>query len=112
MAKDEPIAQTFAVPTPQVWEAVRATIASLSYKDVQENREAGTIEFRTGMSMWSWQGQNMAATVRDLGHGQTEVALTGSLALKVQVSSWGERKRIAKKVLAGVQRHLATPVSN
>ena len=59
MAKDEPITQTFAVPTPQVWEALRATIASLSYKDVQENAQAQTIEFRTGMSMWSWQGQNM-----------------------------------------------------
>jgi hypothetical protein len=112
MANDEPIIQTFAVPTPQVWDALRATIASLSYKDVQEDAEARSIDFRTGMSLWSWQGQNMTATVRDIGAGQTEVAVTGNLALKVQVTSWGEKKRIAKKVLAGVQQHLATPVSN
>ena len=112
MAKDEPISQTFAVPTPQVWEALRATIAGLSYKDVQEDAQQGVINFRTGMSLWSWQGQSMTATVRDLGNGQTEVALTGNLALKVQVTSWGEKKRIAKKVLAGVSQHLATPVSN
>jgi len=110
MAK-EPIEQTFASSREQVWEALRATLGELNYKDVNEDPAAGTIEFRTGLSLWSWQGQQMTATVRDSEPNATVVSLAGGLALKVQVTSWGEKKRIAKKVLAGVERRVGAPAA-
>jgi hypothetical protein len=91
-----------------VWDALRQTIADLRYKDVRENPSAGTIEFRTGLSLWSWRGQQMTATVRDAGPGMAQLSLTGGVALKVQLTSWGEKKRIAAKVLAEVERRVTT----
>jgi hypothetical protein len=106
MAK-EPVEQTFAATREQAWSALRAVIAELNYKDVVENPSAGTIEFRTGLSWSSWQGQQMTATIREAGPNATQVSLTGGVALKVQVTSWGEKKRIAAKVLAGIESKLA-----
>jgi hypothetical protein len=104
---DQAISERYDASAEQVWEALRQTIAELKYKDVNENHAAGTIEFRTGLSFWSWQGQQMTATVRPAQYGDaTELSLTGGLALKVQLTSWGEKKRIARKVLAGVTRRL------
>lgn len=107
----ESIDQTFSVGRDQVWEALRATVGDLNYKDVREDPSAGTIEFRTGLSIWSWRGQQMTATVVDAGPNNATLALTGGLALKLQATSWGEKKRIAKKVLAGVEQRLGTPVA-
>jgi hypothetical protein len=107
----ESIDQNFAAGREQVWDALRATIADLNYKDVREDPAAGTIEFRTGLSIWSWRGQEMTATVVDAGPSSTTLSLTGGLALKVQATSWGEKKRIAKKVLAGVESRLGAPVA-
>ena len=109
---DEAVEQTFAASGQQVWEALRQTIADLNYKDVNENPSAGTIEFRTGLSWSSWRGQQMTATVRDAGNGQSTLSLTGGLALKIQATSWGEKKRIAEKVIQGTQQRLSpAPVS-
>jgi hypothetical protein len=103
---DETIEQTFAASGQQVWEALRQTVADLRYKDVSENPAAGTIEFRTGLSWSSWRGQQMIAVVRDLGNGRATLSLSGGLALKVQATSWGEKKRISQKVFAGVEQRL------
>ncbi len=102
----EPIEQTFQVAGPQVWEALRETISDLGYKDVREDPSAGTIEFRTGLSVWSWRGQQMTASVREAGSGMAQLSLSGGLALKVQATAWGEKKRIANKVLAQVERRV------
>ena len=108
---DEVIEQTFPANGQQVWDALRQTIADLRYKDVNENPQAGTIEFRTGLSWSSWRGQQMTGTVREAPPGQTTLTLTGGLALKVQATSWGEKKRLAQKVIAGVQQRLGVPAS-
>jgi hypothetical protein len=107
----EPIERTFAASGQQVWEALRQTVADLGYKDVNENPSAQTIEFRTGLSLWSWRGQQMTATVREVGAGTTQLSLTGGMALKVQATAWGEKKRIAKKVLDEVERRVGTPAA-
>jgi hypothetical protein len=107
----DPIEQTYPVSREQAWEALRATVADLGYKDVKEDPVSGTIEFRTGLSIWSWRGQQMTATVREQGPNAVVVSLQGGVALKVQATSWGEKKRIAKKVLAGVEQRLGTPVA-
>src|SRR4051812_33865410 len=103
---EEPIEQTFAAATPVVWEALRQTVADLRYKDVNEDSHTGTIEFRTGLSWSSWRGQQMTATVRSAAPDATVLSLTGGLALKVQATSWGEKKRIAEKVLSQVEQRL------
>ena len=102
----EPIERTFPATGEQVWEALRQTIADLRYKDVREDAAAGTIEFRTGLSFWSWRGQQMTATVREAGPGSAQLSITGGVALKVQLTSWGEKKRLANKVIAGVAQKL------
>ena len=102
----EPIEQTFAAPGPLVWAALRQTVADLGYKDVSEDAAAGTIEFRTGLSMWSWRGQQMTGTVREAGPDATQLSLAGGVALQIQLTSWGEKKRIAKKVLGEVERRV------
>ena len=105
----EPIEETFAASGQEVWAALRQAVADLGYKDVNEDSSAGTIEFRTGLSIWSWRGQQMTATVREVAAGRTQLSLTGGVALKVQVTSWGEKKRIARKVLGEVERRLGPP---
>jgi uncharacterized protein YndB with AHSA1/START domain len=100
----EPIERTFPATREQVWEALRHTIADLRYERFGEDASAGTIEFRTGLSLWSWGGQHMTATVREVGPDATQVSLTGGLAVKVQLTSWGEKKRIANKVLTRVEQ--------
>lgn len=104
---EEAIDQTFNADRPRVWQALQETIAELNYKDVNENEGAGTIEFRTGLSWSSWRGQQMTATVHALDPTTTNVSLTGGVALKVQVTSWGEKKRIAKKVLERVEQKVS-----
>ena len=108
---EEAVEHTFPASGAQVWEALRQTVADLRYKDVNENPAAGTIEFRTGLSWSSWRGQQMTATVREISPGRTTLSLTGGIALKVQVTSWGEKKRIAEKVIQGTQQRLGAPVS-
>jgi hypothetical protein len=103
---NEPIERTYAANGEQVWEALRQAIANLKYKDVREDLGTGTIEFRTGLSFWSWRGQQMTATVREAGPDATQLSIAGGVALKVQVTSWGEFKRIANKVLAQVDQTL------
>ena len=99
------IQRTYNAPPNRVWDALRATIIDLGYKDVRENRAAGTVEYRTGMSLLTWRGQQMTAVVRDVG-GSTVVSLTGHVAMP-QLVSWGEKKRLAENVLDGVERRLS-----
>ena len=108
---DEAIEQTFAAPRDTVWQALSETVEALRYKDIEADPDSGTIEFRTGLSLWSWRGQQMTATVRQMEPGSTVVSLTGSLALKAQVTSWGEKKRVAQKVLDIVESRLSTDLA-
>jgi hypothetical protein len=98
------IEQTYNVPRDRVWDALKATITSLGYKDVKEDREAGTIEYRTGISLATWRGQQMTAVVRDEG-GSSVISLEGHNAFPALVA-WGEKKRLAKKVLVGVDQRV------
>ena len=108
---DKEINQTYDAAREDVWQALRATLHELKYKDIRQDRDAGTIEFRTGLSWLSWRGQQMTATVRDAGSNATELSLTGGLALKVQATSWGEKKKIAQTVLNRVELSLPQPVT-
>jgi hypothetical protein len=91
------IERTYNAPRDRVRDALKATITDLGYKDVTEDRDAWKIEYRTGLSFWSWRGQRMTALVRD-GGGSSVISLTGHGDIP-QLTSWGEKKRLARKVL-------------
>jgi hypothetical protein len=98
--------QTYAASRDEVWEALSATLIELDYQ-VNEDPATYMVEFRTGASLWTWAGQQLTATIRDEPSGGTDVSLTGGMAAKgAQLTSWGEKKRIAKKVFAGIEREL------
>jgi hypothetical protein len=101
----QPIERTYAASRDEVWEALRATLTELDYQ-VNEDPPTYTVEFRTGMSLWTWGGQELTATLQDAPSGGTNVSLAGGMAVKAQFTAWGERKRIAKKVFAGIERQL------
>lgn len=102
---EEAIERTYNAPRDRVWDALRATINDLGYKDVKENRGVGVVEYRTGLSLSTWRGQQMTAVVRDVG-GSTVVSLRGHSAFP-QLVSWGEKKRLAEKVLDGVEHRVS-----
>lgn len=97
--------RTYAAPAARVWDALRSTIAGLDYKDVIENRAHGTITYRTGLSLWSWRGQQMIAFVQD-NETSTVVTLKGVKAFTA-ATTWGEYDRLARKVLDGVEGWLS-----
>lgn len=102
---EEAIERTYNAPPDRVWDALRATITDLGFKDVKEDRAVGLVEYRTGLSLSTWRGQQMTAVVRDVG-GSTVVSLKGHVAFP-QLISWGEKKRLAVKVLDLVEHRLS-----
>ena len=99
------VERTYYAPPYRVWDALRATITYLGYRDVIEDRGAGTILYRTGFSIATWRGQQMTAVVYDAG-GSSVVSLEGQVAFP-QLFGWGERKRLAKRVLDGAGQRLS-----
>jgi hypothetical protein len=97
--------RTYEAPHYRVWDALMATITDLGYLDVVPNLPAGNIAYRTGPSMSTWRGQQMAAVVRDQG-GSTLVSLSGRAAGS-QLVSWGETTRLANKVLNRLDQRMA-----
>lgn len=104
---EQAIEQTYNAPYDGVWDALRATIWDLGYKDVREDRGTGTIAYRTGLSLSTWRGQQMTAVVRPYG-ASTVISLTGYGAFP-QLTSWGEKRRLAERVLIGVHHRLSQP---
>jgi hypothetical protein len=100
------IERAYNAPRDRVWDALKATITDLGYKDVKEDRGLGTIEYRTGLSVWTWRGQQMSAVVRDEG-GSSVISLTGHVASPQIADIWGEKKRLASKVLNRVERRVS-----
>jgi hypothetical protein len=95
--------RSYDAPIGQVWDAFMDTIRSLRYLDIKASHSAGTIEYRTGGSTWTWRGQQMTAHIRD-DAGSTVVTLEGRTPW--QAYDWGENKRLAKKVLNRVGQRL------
>lgn len=97
----------------QVFAAATRVTSELGYHVVAVQKEAGVISFNTGRSMRSWGGQDMSATVIDLGGGTCRVVLGGSLAKGgmpgsggTQVVAWGEKGAVASKFFARLREVL------
>ena len=96
-----------------VFNACLSSVATLGYTVINTNKESGFISFETGMSMSSWAGQQLSCTIIELGENKTQVIISGVTkqhGAQVQVYSWGEAEKIAKKVINKVGETLGESV--
>jgi hypothetical protein len=109
----KPVVERFQEPADHVFAAAQAA-AQQSAKTIDSiDPGARTIYFNTGMSMSSWNGQNVTATVADDPAGGSTLTVTAQVARRglssFQLVSWGEGNRVARKFVAGVRSRLAQP---
>jgi hypothetical protein len=111
MAK-EPEVHHYDVPVDRLHQAVVAAIGEQKRWKVQEDEgPGGALRFNTGLSIWSWSGQDMEAVTAAEASGST-LTIGGKVAQRglgsVQQVSWGEAGRIAKKLKDGVDAALGS----
>ena len=108
---NEPETHHYDVPVDRLHQAVLAAVAERGRWKVQTDEGPGrAVRFNTGLSIWSWSGQDMEA-VTAAANGGSALTIGGSVAQrgmgKVQQVSWGEAGRIAAKLKQGVDAALA-----
>ncbi len=84
-------------------------IQKLGYKTNQLDKTNGLITFKTGMSIWTFQGQEMSIVILDSGNGVTNVSITGKMhksGINPQIFDWGEGEKIGNKIFAELDRIL------
>jgi len=106
----KPVVETFDAPPDAVFAAVQEAAREIAKSVDGVDPAARTLYFNTGMSMWSWNGQNMTASVIDDGGGrsrlQVEANIKRSGLSSFQLVSWGEGGRVARKLVASVRDRL------
>jgi hypothetical protein len=110
MAK-EPEIHRYPVPVDRLHQAVVAAVSERGRWKLQgDDGPGGEVRFNTGLSLWSWSGQDMAAVTAADGTGST-LTIGGQVAQRglgsAQVVSWGEAGRIAAKLKQAVDGQLA-----
>lgn len=108
MARD--VQRSYQVSAEHLYAAVTTAIAELGYSVKNSDPQSGVVSFNTGMSIWSWSGQDITVTVIR-GSSGSRVALAGGLAKrglsKVQVVGWGEKDRVVKRFLDTLDQTVA-----
>jgi hypothetical protein len=99
------IERTYNAPHDRVLSALVDAITDLRYQDVRRDPIFGTIEYRTGWSIWTRGVQQMTAVIRSEG-ASSVISLKGHGISPVLIT-WGEKKRLARKVLRRVERRLS-----
>jgi hypothetical protein len=111
----QPETRIYRQPPEVVFNAVVKAVRDLGYKIDSMDRANGLLNFKTGMSMKSWAGQEMSAVILDNGNGTTELSLTGNRSQSgviIQVYDWGEAKAIAGKLFERVQIYFPAQNTN
>jgi hypothetical protein len=108
----EPGSHHYDVPVDRLHQAVVAAVGGHRRWKVQEDEgPGGALRFNTGLSIWSWAGQDMEARTAAEGAGST-LTIGGKVAQRgagsVQMVSWGEAGRIARKLKEGVDAALGS----
>jgi hypothetical protein len=108
----EPETHHYDVPVDRLHQAVVAAVEGHKRWKVQEDEgPGGAVRFNTGLSIWSWSGQDMEALTAAEGTRST-LTVGGKVAQRglgsVQLGSWGEAGRIAKKLKDGVDAALGS----
>jgi len=107
MAKSE--TKDYTKPASTIFDAATRTIQDLGYKIDSLDKTNGLINFKTGMSLRSWAGQEMSVLVLGNGDSASSVSISGKrnqTGVIPQVYDWGEKGKIAKKVFAGMEKCL------
>jgi hypothetical protein len=103
----------FNKPKDLVYKSTISAIASLGYKMTYSDKESGIISFESGMSMSSFSGQSLSCTIIDLDENTTNVIIGGAMkshGAQLQVYSWGEAEKIAKKVMSKIASNLGVSI--
>lgn len=107
----KPIVETFDAPPDAVFAAVQNAAHQVGKSVDGVDSVNRTLYFNTGMSMWSWNGQNVTASVKDNGAGGSELHVEPQIKKagmsSFQLTSWGEGGRVARKLVKHVQQELA-----
>ncbi len=101
----------FQASAGRVWVALVTAIGELGFTTLSSDKTSGLLSFNTGRSMKSWAGQDLNATVLSTGEGQSRIVIGGTIARTQafggsQLASWGEKKKLAVKVLDRVRESL------
>ena len=100
----------FEAPQQVVYSSAVEVVARLGYNTLEARPEVGILTFNTGRSMKSWAGQDMTATIIDMGDGKSQLILGGTLArqgAQTQLGAWGEKKSIATKFIDQLRETVA-----
>jgi hypothetical protein len=107
------IEKAYPASRERLYAALLRTVSELGYSITNTDGQSGTISFSTGMSMRSWSGQNMTATIFALAEGGSKVVVGGKREQKGspfggggQIVDWGEKGKITGKLLEHLDRML------
>jgi hypothetical protein len=87
----------FSAPKDKVYQAALEVIAS-EWKLDSTDKESGVISFRTGMSKFSWKGQDVSIIVIETESGKSKI-VANTEKRGSQTVTWGEGGKIQKRVL-------------
>ena len=85
------------------------SITDFGYNLLKMDKESGLISFETGISFWSWGGQNMSIVFIDMEE-ITQVRISGIMkqtGVLTQFYDWGESKKIGRKILEAIDEKIA-----
>ena len=100
---------TFNNSLDQVFSSAQKAIRDLGYKVDSLDKNNGLLNFKTGLSWWSWAGQEMSVMMIDNGNSSIEVSVSGrrnQSGVVLQITDFGEAGGIARKVIAKMAEHL------
>ena len=106
------VVQNYNVPPEKVFVACVQAVQKFGYKIDQLDKSNGLITFKTGTSMWSWQGQEMSIVILDLGNGLTNISIAGKMqksGINPQIYDWGEGEKIGNKIAQELDVTLKKP---
>ncbi len=105
------VEKAYSASKDRLFAALLRSVSELGYSINNSDAASGTISFGTGMSMRSWAGQNMTASVFALGDSESKVVVGGKREQKGspfggggQVFDWGEKGKITQKLLEHLDR--------
>jgi hypothetical protein len=91
-------------PVNKVVDATLRTLTQLQYKIDSVDRQNGIINFKTGMSIWSW-GQELSILVTEIGANDSKVDFGNRLRLGAV--DWGEASRLRTKLIGLIDQNLS-----
>jgi hypothetical protein len=106
----EPKERRFSSEQHTVVAAAVEVVKRLKYGLISTDED--TVQFRTGLSMKSWRGQAMKASITPISNGGTLVRMSGEANPSFQLYDWHETDFIAQRFLRELSSDLAssTPI--